>query len=83
MSYHPPKDPRKPWEWCPRCERWFEIHRGEYARSPVPVTPGYCYHDVNELPLTEEEVEAASRPAPRIAAAFRVWSRFEGNGDQP
>lgn len=69
MTYRWPKDPRKRWEWCPKCEAWYEITMDEYARLPI-YPAGDCVHDDSELRLTQEQVEYASRPAAVIEDAF-------------
>lgn len=79
MSYRYPADPRPKWEWCPKCEAWYEIRMDEFYRRPFIATAGQCSHDEAERRLTEQEVELASRPAADILRAFAspVWSETQ------
>lgn len=79
MTYQWPNDPRKPWEWCPKCEAWYEISLENYARLAIPMYPeGECVHPDYERRLTLEQVEFASRPATAIENAFVIMGLATG-----
>lgn len=77
MGYRYPLDPRLRWEWCPKCQAWWEIGRTDWYEA-VMVTAGDCFHGPHEVRLDPLQVRCASMSAEKIEQAFLAMGLSQG-----